>query len=81
MLGNPADTTVRPCDGNWHHIAWKWSESSRTLTYYVDYGPVVSVNYWNLNGVNLELDDHAAFSLFPSSRTKVASAAPRMRRS
>ena len=67
LFANPADTTVRPCDGNWHHIAWKWSESARTLTYYVDYGPVVSANYWNSQGVNLELDDHAAFSLFPSA--------------
>lgn len=65
----PTQTAVRPCDGNWHHIAWKWSESARTLSFYVDYGLVVSANYWNSNGVNLELDDHAAFSLFPSSST------------
>ena len=65
----PDQIAVRPCDGNWHHIAWKWSESARTLSFYVDYGLVVSANYWNSNGVNLELDDHAAFSLFPSSST------------
>lgn len=60
---------VRPSDGNWHHIAWKWSETDRTLSFYVDYGLAASVNYWNSNGANLELDDHAAFTLFPSSKT------------
>ena len=63
--GQARYTAVYPDDARWHHIAWKWTESTRSLKCYVDYGELPNaMDWWYQNSVNLELDDGAYFTIF-----------------
>ena len=50
-------------DDRWHHFAVKWSETEKTLYFYVDYALADSgtITYWSEREVNLQLQDSAKF--------------------